>query len=141
MKRAVIVLLSLAGVGASVWALVAATGDPPLQDQRPAAIILQAPPGFTVEPLGSVSFRSAAASLAAKGGARTGVRFTDGGDLVLLLADRPVDRLVEMRAARNGTIVERFWPQGVDRRLAWAAQHGKLSVPGLPRPTGKNLYH
>ena len=141
MKRAVIAFLCLAGLGASVWALVAATGDPPLRDQRPAAIILQAPPGFTVEPLGSASLRSAAASLAAIAGVRTGVRFTDGGDLVLLLADRSADRLVEMRAARNGTIVERFWPQGVDRRLAWAAEHGELFVPGLPRPTGKNLYH
>lgn len=141
MKRALIVILCLAGLGASVWALVTATGAPTPRHERPAAIILRAPDGFTVEALGSTGLRQAAASLAAKRGLRTGVRFSDGGDLVLLLADRQSDRVVEMRAARNGTIVERFWPQGVDRRLEWAADHGELSAPGLPRPTGKNLYH
>ncbi|MCG6964094.1 MAG: hypothetical protein LJE95_12590 [Acidobacteria bacterium] len=141
MKRAAIVLVCLAGLGASVWALVTATEVSSPRSEQPAAIILRAPNGFTVEALGSASLRSAAAALAAKRGARTGVRFSDRGDEVLLLADRPSDRVVEMRAARNGTIVERFWTQGIDRRLAWAAEHGELSVPGLPRPTGKNLYH
>jgi hypothetical protein len=140
-KRAVIIFLSVAGLGVSVWALVTATGNPPSQQERPAAIILRAPEGFAVESLGVASLRSAAASLAGKRGARVGVRFSCDGDVVLLLADRPSDRVVEMRAARNGTIVERFWSQEIDRRLVWAEEHGELSAPGLPRPTGKNLYH
>ena len=136
-----IALVCLAGLGASVWALVTATEDSSTRSEQPAAIILRAPNGFTVEALGPANLRSAATALAAKRGARTGVRFSDEGDEVLLLADRPSDRVVEMRAARNGTIVERFWTRGIDRRLAWAAEHGKLSAPGLPSPTGKNLYH
>jgi hypothetical protein len=58
-----------------------------------------------------------------------------------LLADRDGQCVVEMRASRTGTIVERVWPEAVDRRLDWAVDHGNLDAPGLPPATGKNLYH
>ena len=141
MNRNVIALLSLAGVAAIVWAFVVGSGAQPSGSGQPAAIILRAPEGFEVESLGAASSRSAASVLAGRQEAKAGVRFTDGGDVVILLADRTTQRVVEMRAARNGTIVERSWPGQVERRLAWAAEHGDPSVPGLPPATGKNLYH
>jgi hypothetical protein len=49
--------------------------------------------------------------------------------------------VVEMRASRSGTIVERRWDGEIERRLDWAVENGNFDVPGLPPPTGKNLYH
>ena len=72
---------------------------------------------------------------------RPGVEFIDGGDRVILLVDREADRVIELRAARSGTIVEKTWPGPVRERLAWAAEHGRLDAPDLEPATGKNLYH
>ena len=62
-------------------------------------------------------------------------------DRVILLADRAGQSIIEMRASRTGTIVERTWPGETVRRLSWAADNGNLDAPGLPPATGKNLYH
>lgn len=131
----------LAGAGAIVWTFVGHLETGSSRAEEPAAIILRAPDGFAVDELGASTFAAAAGALARAIGARPGVRFSDGGDLVILLADRPAARVVELRASRTGTIVERTWEREVSRRLAWASEHGTLDVPGLPPPTGKNLYH
>jgi len=128
-------------VGAVFWLMIRNLQTEPVGRDDPAAIILRAPDGFTVQDLGSASLASAAAVLIRTGAGQAGTRFIERGDTVILLADRGNDRVVEMRASRTGTIVERQWRGEVERRLAWAAEHGDLNQPGLPPPTGKNLYH
>jgi hypothetical protein len=91
--------------------------------------------------MGASTFEAAAGALNRAAGDRVGIEFSDGGDTVILLADRGEQKITEMRAARTGTLVERTWSGEVDRRLAWAVDNGNLEAPGLPPPTGKNLYH
>jgi hypothetical protein len=141
MKRILIPLAVVAAVGAVFWLMILNLQTEPIDRDEPAAIKLRAPDGYTVQELGSVTLATAAATLAQTSGRQVGARFIDRGDTVILLADRDNDRAVEMRASRTGTIVERNWPGEIDRRLAWAAEHGDLNLPGLPPPTGKNLYH
>jgi hypothetical protein len=140
-RRLLIAIALLAAAGALVWSFVGHLESGSSRRGEPSAIILRAPDGFEVEELNETSFADAAGALARAAAARAGVRFADHGDLVILLADRPAGRVVELRASATGTIVERSWEQEVDRRLAWAAEHGTLDAPGLPPPTGKNLYH
>jgi hypothetical protein len=128
-------------VGAIFWLMIQNLQTEPVDRDEPAAIILRAPDGYTIQDLGPVSMASAAAVLLQTSGPQEGTRFIERGDTVILLADRGNDRVVEMRAARTGTIVERHWQGEVGRRLGWAVEHGDLDVPGLPPPTGKNLYH
>lgn len=140
--RHLLIVAVVAGVaGLVAWAFVGHLETGPRGRDEPAAIILRPPEGFEVHELGASSYAAAAVALAGSPGVRTGVRFSDGGDDVILLADRNQGRLVEMRAARSGTIVERTWSGDVEHRLAWASERGNLDVPGLPPPTGKNLYH
>lgn len=141
MRRLLIVVVVMAGVGLLVWAFVGHLETGPQGRDELAAITLRAPEGFQVRDLGASSFSAAAVVLDGAAGSRVGVRFSDGGDDVILLVDRGGDRVIEMRAAGTGTIVERTWQGSVDRRLEWAAEHGNLDLPGLPPPTGKNLYH
>ena len=131
----------LAVLGGIVWAVIAELETQPTNRDEPPAIVMRAPEGFDVKQLGDASLAAAAAELRAHPGGRAGVEFSDDGDAVILLADREGQRVVEMRASRSGTIVERVWPEEVDRRLDWAVEHGKLEAPGLPVATGKNLYH
>lgn len=135
---AVACLAVLAGIG---WAVIAELETQPTARDEPPAIVLRAPEGFDVKQLGDASLAAAAAELRTDSSCRTGVEFSDDGDAVILLADREGQRVVEMRASRSGTIVERVWPEEVDRRLDWAVEHGNLDAPGLPPVTGKNLYH
>ena len=131
-------LAVLAGIG---WAVIAELETQPTSRDEPPAIVMRAPEGFNVKQLGDASLAVAAAELRADPSSRAGVEYSDDGDAVILLADREEQRVVEMRASRSGTIVERVWPKEVDRRLDWAIQNGKLEVPGLAPATGKNLYH
>jgi len=140
-RRLFLITMAAAAAAAIAWTFIGHLETGPSARNEPAAIILRPPEGFEVRELGESSYAAAAAALGGAPGGRTGVRFTDGGDDVILLADRGQGRLVEMRAARSGTLVERTWTDDVDRRLAWAAENGNLDVPGLPPPTGKNLYH
>ena len=141
MRRLLITIAALAGAGAIAWTFIGHLETGATRKDEPTAIILRAPGGFEVEELGASSFDAAAGVLGRAIGPRAGVRFSDGGDLVILLVDRPAGRVVELRASGTGTIVERAWEREVSRRLAWAAEHGNLDAPGLPPPTGKNLYH
>jgi hypothetical protein len=133
--------ISLAVLGGIVWAVVAELETQPTARDEPPAIVLRAPEGFDVKQLGEASLPAVAAELRADPNGRVGVEFFDDGDHIVLLADREDQRVVEMRASRSGTIVERVWPEEVDRRLDWAIEHGSLDAPGLPPATGKNLYH
>lgn len=124
-----------------IWAAIAGLETAPAARDEAPAVIMRAPEGFDVEALGDFGIAAAAAELAGRPGDRPGVEFTDDGDRIILLADRPADRIVELRASRTGTIVERTWPGSVKERLGWASANGRLDAPGLEPATGKNLYH
>ena len=128
-------------LGGIVWAVFSELETQPTARDEPPAIVLRAPEGFDVVKLSGVDRAGAAAELRVHPSVRAGVEYSDDGDHVILLADRKEQRIVEMRSSRSGTIVERVWPEGVDRRLDWAVENGNLDAPGLPRATGKNLYH
>jgi len=141
MRPLLTIVLSLLVLGGIAWAVIAELGTQPMARDEPPAIVLRAPEGFDVKQLGDASLAAASAELRSSPGVRAGVRYSDEGDHIILLADRENQRVVEMRASRSGTIVERVWPEEVDRRLDWAIEHGNLDAPGLPQATGKNLYH
>jgi hypothetical protein len=141
MKRLLIVAFALAVVGGIFWAMVSSLEHEPSGRDEAPAVILRAPDGFSKETIGDSTFEAAAAALQAAPADRVGLEFSENGDTVILLADRTEQKIIEMRAARTGTLVERTWSGDVEQRLAWAAQHGDLDAPGLPRATGKNLYH
>lgn len=141
MKRVLIPVAMVVALGLIFWVMVRSLQTEGVGRDEPPAIILRAPDGFDVEDLGPASLASAAAVLVQKTGAEVGARFTDQGDTVILLADRLNDRVVEMRASKSGTIVERQWPGEIERRLNWAVENGDFDVPGLAPSTGKNLYH
>ena len=141
MSKKLIPIVFVVAAAALIWAVFAGLETNPEGRDEATAIIMRAPDGFDVDDLGEAGLAFAATELARRGGDRPGVEFTDGGDRVILLVDRGADRVVELRAARSGTIVEKNWPGPVDVRLAWAAEHGRLDAPDLDPPTGKNLYH
>lgn len=141
MKRVLIPVIMVVALGLILWLMVRNLQTEGVGRDEPPAIILRAPDGFAVEDIGSASVASAAAVLARGTGERVGTRFVERGDTVILLADRVGDRVVEMRASKSGTIVERQWPGEIERRLNWAVENGDFNVPGLAPPTGKNLYH
>jgi len=140
-RRLLTVVVCLAVLGAIAWAVVSELETQPTASDEPPAIVLRAPDGFDVKRLGGASLATAAAALRADPNSRIGVEYSDKGDHIILLADRENQRVVEMRASLSGTIVERVWPDHVDRRLDWAVENGNLDAPGLPQATGKNLYH
>ena len=141
MSKKLIPIVFVVAAAALIWAVFAGLETNPEGRDEATAIIMRAPDGFDVDDLGEAGLAFAATELARRGGDRPGVEFTDGGDRVILLVDRGADRVVELRAARSGTIVEKSWPGPVDARLAWVAEHGRLDAPDLDPPTGKNLYH
>ena len=107
MKRVLAPVAVVVAVGVIFWLMVQNLQTEPVGRDEAAAIILRPPEGYRVEDLGSASLASAAAILMRSGGGQMGTRFTERGDTVILLADRGNDRVVEMRASRSGTIVER----------------------------------
>jgi len=142
MRRFVFVASGIVVVGGILWAMISELDRAPITTrEEPPAVILRAPEGFEVEEMGTATFGEAAAALNGKAGDRVGIEFSHDGDTVILLADRRAQKIIELRASRTGTIVERVWPGETDRRLAWATDNGNLDVPGLPPATGKNLYH
>ncbi len=124
-----------------IWAAIAGLETTPAARDKATAIIMRAPDGFDVVDLGEIGIAMAAAELAGRTGDQPGVEFIDGGDRIILLIDRGADRIVELRASRTGTIVERIWPGSVDKRLGWASANGRLDAPELEPASGKNLYH
>ena len=141
MRRLVTIVLSILVLGGIGWAVIAELETQPTASDEPPAIVLMAPDGFNVRSIGEATFEAAATALRASSDSQAGVEYIANGDRIIFLADRDGQRIVEMRAARSGTIVERVWPEEVGRRLDWAIEHGNMEVPGLPPATGKNLYH
>ena len=141
MKRFIYIAAGLAIVGGILWSMVASLEEGPSGRDEPPAVIMRAPEGFSVREMGAETFETVAAELRQDKGAQVGIEFSHDGDTVILLADRVGQQVVEMRASRTGTLVERTWSGEVDQRLEWAADNGNLDAPGLSPATGKNLYH
>ena len=141
MRPVVTIALSILVLGGIGWAVIAELETQPTASDEPPAIVLMAPDGFDVKSIGEATLEAAATALRASSDSRAGVEYIANGDRIIFLADRDGQRVVEMRASRSGTIVERVWPEEVGRRLDWAIEHGNLDAPGLPPATGKNLYH
>mgnify|MGYP001557107674 CR=1 FL=1 len=140
-RRLLTLVASLAAIVGITWAVVTELETQPTARDETPAIVLRAPEGFEVKQLGNASLSAAVAELRKNPGIKVGVEYSDDGDHIILLADREGQQLVEVRASRTGTIVERVWPEEVDRRLDWGVEHGNVDAPGLPQATGKNLYH
>jgi hypothetical protein len=143
-----VTLAALYGFGSFFRAALGGGG----RSTEPAAVLLAAPPGFVVVDRGELSRAQAARELAdllsgRPGEGRLGLHFTSAGARLYWLVDRreaPSAVLTELAAGSQGTRVDSNWSGSrdeLDRRLAWASQHGDLNAPGLPRGESRNLYH
>jgi hypothetical protein len=144
-----VILAALFGFGSLFRA--ALEGDD-MRSTQPAAVIFAAPPGFVVVDGGELPRAQAARELAELVARRPeeprlGLRFTSAGAQLYWLVDRregPGAALTELAAGSGGTRIETRWRGSrdeLDRRLAWASQHGDLDAPELPRGESRNLYH
>lgn len=144
-----VTVTALYGLGALFRA--ALEGDD-VRSTQPAAVIFTAPPGFVVVDGGELPRAQAARELAElvarrPDEPRLGLRFTSAGAQLHWLVDRsegPGGVLTELAAGSRGTRIETHWRGSrdeLDRRLAWASQHGDLDAPDLPRGESRNLYH
>jgi hypothetical protein len=115
------------------------------RSDEPAAVLMTAPPGYTVVERGEIPATEAAALLEEQvlrpGVGKVGVRFERQGAIVYWLADVNGDVLEELAAGASGTRVQTQWRGELRARLAWARSHGDFNVPGLPPSESKNLYH
>lgn len=135
---AVVILGALAAFG---WYFVSELGSGPSDDL--AGVMLAPPPGYAIEERGELAPAAAAAELEAQvqRGSQVGIRFQRGGSEVYWLADVPGDFLEERSAGPGGTRLQTIWKGNVRERLKWARIHGDFTMPGLPTPERKNLYH
>jgi hypothetical protein len=137
---AVLVLGALAAFG---WYFVSQLGSGPTDDL--AGVMLAPPPGYAVVERGELTPTAAAAELDAQlrqsTSGKEGLRFTRGGSEVYWLADVRGDFLEERSAGPGGTRLQTVWKGRIRERLSWARTHGDFTVPGLPPPERKNLYH
>lgn len=148
-------VLTIALAVAVLWLFVrffaAEMAAPGGRDQEPAGVLFAAPEGFAVERRGELTREQAAGELArmvevAAAGPRLALRFTARGFELFWLVEQtgPDLRLTELASGPGGTRVETSWQgsrEELDRRLAWAAEHGTFEVPGLAAGVGRNLYH
>jgi hypothetical protein len=135
---AVVILGALAAFG---WYFVSELGSGPSHDL--AGVMLAPPPGYAIEERGELAPAAAAAELEAQAqrGGKVGLHFQRGGSEVYWLADVPADFLEERSAGPGGTRLQTLWKGNVRERLRWAQVHGDFTMPGLPPPERKNLYH
>jgi hypothetical protein len=135
---AVLVLGVLAAFG---WYFVSQLGSGPTDDL--AGVMLAPPPGYAVVERGELTPTAAAAELEAqvRRASKAGIRFQRGGSEVYWLADVDGDFLEERSAGPGGTRLQTIWTGRIRERLSWARAHGDFTVPGLPPPERKNLYH
>lgn len=136
-------ILLLAALAAFGWYFLASLGSG--RPDELAAVVMTAPPGYSIVERGELAPSAAAAELEAlsarQGGGKVGVRFERQGEVVYWLADVGGDILEERSAGASGTRLQTQWQGGLRQRLAWARSHGDFNVPGLPPPVSKNLYH
>jgi hypothetical protein len=135
---AVLLLGALAAFG---WYFVSQLGSGPTGEL--AGVMLAPPPGYAVVERGELAPAAAAAELESQvqHGGKVGLRFQRGGSEVYWLADVDGDFLEERSAGPGGTRLQTLWKGRVRERLTWARSHGDFTVPGLPQPERKNLYH
>ncbi|HWM92249.1 MAG TPA: hypothetical protein VN493_15900 [Thermoanaerobaculia bacterium] len=144
MKLLKILLYTAALLGALAafgWFFVSQLGSGPADDL--AGVMLAPPPGYAVVERGDLTPTAAAAELDAqlRRAGKVGVRFKRGGSEVYWLADVEGDLLEERSAGPGGTRLQTVWKGRLRERLSWARTHGDFTVPGLPPPERKNLYH
>jgi hypothetical protein len=137
---AVLVLGALAAFG---WFFVSQLGSGRTDDL--AGVMLAPPPGYSIVEHQELAPMAAAAELEAQlrrpGANQVGIRFERGGAVVYWLADLKGDFLEERAAGPSGTRLQTVWKGRIRDRLAWARIRGDFSLPGLPPPERKNLYH
>ena len=137
---AVLLLGALAAFG---WYFVSQLGSGPADDL--AGVMLAPPPGYAVVERGELTPAAAAAELDAQlrrsTSGKVALRFQRGGSEVYWLADIGGDFLEERSAGPGGTRLQTVWKGRIRERLTWARSHGDFTVPGLPPPERKNLYH
>lgn len=135
---AVLLLGVLAAFG---WYFVSQLGSGPTDEL--AGVMLAPPPGFAVVERGELTPTAAAAELEAqvRRGGKVGLHFKRGGSEVYWLADVEGDFLEERSAGPGATRLQTIWKGRLRERLSWARTHGDFTVPGLPPPERKNLYH
>ena len=135
---AVLLLGALAAFG---WYFVSQLGSGPTDDL--AGVMLAPPPGYAIVERGELAPTAAAAELETQvqRGGKVGLRFQRGGSEVYWLADLEGDFLEERSAGPGGTRLQTVWRGRIRERLSWARSHGDFTVPGLPPPERKNLYH
>jgi hypothetical protein len=131
----------LGALAAFGWYFVSQLGSGPTDEL--AGVMLAPPPGYAVVERGELTPAAAAAELDAqlRHGGKVGLRFKRGGSEVYWLADVSGDFLEERSAGPGGTRLQTVWKGRIRERLSWARTHGDFTVPGLPPPERKNLYH
>jgi hypothetical protein len=147
-KRALGALLLIGALYEVGSLFIGALGSGGRTDAAPG-VVLTAPPGFRIEESGELARSEAAQRLtsllaAAPNSARLGIHFRSDGFERYWLMDRgdpAAVQLVELTAGPSGTRVETRFTGELDRRLAWAAAHGRLDAPGAPAGESRNLYH
>ena len=135
---AVLILGALAAFG---WYFVSQLGSRPTGEL--AGVMLAPPPDYVIVERGELTPAAAAAELETQiqHGVKVGVHFQRGGSEVYWLADVEGDLLEERSAGPGGTRLQTVWTGRIHERLTWARSHGDFTVPGLPPPDRKNLYH
>jgi len=152
LKVALASVLALAALYGFGRFFLGALGGGRAQSGEPAGVLFAAPPGFVVEQRGELQREAAARALAALLASRPregrlGLHFTTAGAELYWLVERGDAQaavLRELAAGQGGTRVETVWrgtDDALERRLAWAAEHGSLDAPGLPPGESRNLYH
>jgi hypothetical protein len=135
---AVLILGVLAAFG---WYFVSQLGSGPTDDL--AGVMLAPPPGYAIVERGELTRTVAAAEFESQvqRSGKAGLHFKSEGSEIYWLADVEGDFLEERSAGPGGTRVQTVWKGRIRERLAWARSHGDFTVPGLPEPESKNLYH
>jgi hypothetical protein len=113
---------------------------------EPGSVEKSVPPGYVVVNRGELTHEAAAAALRdlldrRPSRDKLGIHYTSNGDDVHLIADRKAEVIERWSAGPGGTLVDSVWRGSLDRRLAWGREHGDFTVPDLPPPETRNLYH
>lgn len=141
LKGLLYTVLLLGALAAFGWYFVSQLGSGPTDEL--AGVMLAPPPGYAVVERGELTPTAAAAELEAQArrASKAGIHFQRGGSEVYWLADLDGDFLEERSAGPGGTRLQTIWTGRIRERLSWARTHGDFTVPGLPEPERKNLYH
>lgn len=140
-------ILGIAGLLAAAalfgWFFLSQLGSK--RADEPAGVLIAPPPDYSVVERGALTPAAAAAELESQvlraGSGKVGLRFEREGSVVYWLADVDGDVLEERSAGPSGTRLQTVWRGQIRERLRWARANGDFTLPGLPPPERKNLYH